>query len=562
MKKLCIAASLLMIGFNVKGQNALPTSGNVGVGTTSPGSKLQVSGTPSDRVLISNSTVNYSTNSPKLSLFGYSTGTEITGPSLQKISTGGYGHGRLAIFQHGGADYTSEKEVMSILPNGNVGIGTSTPEVELHLNGISQIEHSNGRSIRIDGYEGISTYGASHWLHLNRNSNDNVAIGHNSTANLFLVNGGGKIGVGTISPSEKLTVVGDVSIGEGGAYKDVVFKTGNTISGYNGVFEIAPKTVPGSGTAQHATYFKNGAEVNGKSVHNVFIDGKVGIGTVSPKGKLDVNGGYFSRGREVVVSDGLSSYVKTAGNIYFENSNGVLSTILNNGNMGIGTQAPTEKLDVNGTIKAKSTLKVEADGGTGHLASRIILNSHDNYRGAGIFSIGTTNTWFTGNPYTDHANSFMIGVAQSTTSPFTGIAQKQYAKFYINQNGNVGIGTTTPDAKLAVNGKIHTKEVKVDLIGWSDFVFYENYDLPTLKEVEDHIKAKGHLKDIPSEKEVVENGIQLGEMNAKLLQKIEELTLYTIQQEKKIQKQEEEINALKDVSKRLEKLEKLLSEKN
>ncbi len=90
---------------------------------------------------------------------------------------------------------------------------------------------------------------------------------------------------------------------------------------------------------------------------------------------------------------------------------------------------------------------------------------------------------------------------------------------------DVGIGTRdTQGYKLAVNGKIRAKEIKVDT-GWSDFVFYDNYELPTLIEVENHIKEKGHLKDIPSAKEVEENGIFLGEMDAKLLQKVEELTL-------------------------------------
>lgn len=104
----------------------------------------------------------------------------------------------------------------------------------------------------------------------------------------------------------------------------------------------------------------------------------------------------------------------------------------------------------------------------------------------------------------------------------------------IGETGNVGIGILNPgDWKLAVNGKIRATEVKVET-GWSDFVFYEDYDLPTLEEVERHIKTKGHLKDIPNAKEVEENGFLLGELNAKLLQKIEELTLYTIEQEKKI----------------------------
>ncbi len=111
-------------------------------------------------------------------------------------------------------------------------------------------------------------------------------------------------------------------------------------------------------------------------------------------------------------------------------------------------------------------------------------------------------------------------------------------------NGNVGIGTSTPDAKLAVNGRIHTKEVKVDLVGWADYVFNKDYQLPSLQQVENHIKTKGHLINIPSEAEVVKNGIQLGEMNAKLLEKIEELTLYTIAQEKKLKIQEERLSKL------------------
>ena len=113
-------------------------------------------------------------------------------------------------------------------------------------------------------------------------------------------------------------------------------------------------------------------------------------------------------------------------------------------------------------------------------------------------------------------------------------AGTQTAKNYFA--GKVGIGTTKPSAKLSVNGKIHTKEVRVDLklSDWSDFVFYDNYNLPTLEEVENHIKEKGHLKNIPSAMEVDKNGIYLGEMDAKLLQKIEELTLYTIAQEKEI----------------------------
>ncbi len=107
-------------------------------------------------------------------------------------------------------------------------------------------------------------------------------------------------------------------------------------------------------------------------------------------------------------------------------------------------------------------------------------------------------------------------------------------------NGKVAIGrATVPNGyKLAVEGFIRAREVRVDQESWPDYVFSKEYDLPTLKEIQEHINEKGHLPNIPSAKEVEANGVQLGEMNRLLLEKIEELTLYIIQQENRIQKLE------------------------
>ncbi|MNQ47938.1 hypothetical protein D3C85_617970 [compost metagenome] len=115
-----------------------------------------------------------------------------------------------------------------------------------------------------------------------------------------------------------------------------------------------------------------------------------------------------------------------------------------------------------------------------------------------------------------------------------------------NAAGDVGIGTENPDAKLAVNGIIHSKEVKVDLnVPAPDYVFANDYKLRSLQEVENYVKQNSHLPEIPSAKEFGKNGIQLAEMNMALLKKVEELTLYIIQIEKN----------QKELEKRLTKVE-------
>ena len=108
--------------------------------------------------------------------------------------------------------------------------------------------------------------------------------------------------------------------------------------------------------------------------------------------------------------------------------------------------------------------------------------------------------------------------------------------FTVLQNGNIGIGTTAPDAKLAVKGTIHAQEVKVDLnVPGPDYVFEENYNLPSLTEIENYIKQNKHLPEVPSAKEMETNGINLSEMNMLLLKKAEELTLHLINQQKEIE---------------------------
>ena len=104
----------------------------------------------------------------------------------------------------------------------------------------------------------------------------------------------------------------------------------------------------------------------------------------------------------------------------------------------------------------------------------------------------------------------------------------------VTPNGNVGIGKANPKDKLEVNGQIHAKSVKVDLQQWADIVFKEGYDLARLREIEAYINTHGHLPEIPSEATVLAEGIDLGDMNRLLLQKVEELTLHLIAQDKEL----------------------------
>lgn len=160
------------------------------------------------------------------------------------------------------------------------------------------------------------------------------------------------------------------------------------------------------------------------------------------------------------------------------------------------------------------------------------------------------------------------GGSDNNTSSFLVNNNASTEMFRILDNGNIGIGISTPQTKLGVNGTITAKKVKVTQTGWPDYVFNENYALPNLQQVEQYINRYHHLPGIASEQEVKKNGVDLGDNQANLLKKVEELTLYAIQQNKALeqlksenkvlatqqaalQNQQKEIDALKAIITRL-----------
>ncbi|SEL98563.1 hypothetical protein [Parapedobacter koreensis] len=120
-------------------------------------------------------------------------------------------------------------------------------------------------------------------------------------------------------------------------------------------------------------------------------------------------------------------------------------------------------------------------------------------------------------------------------------------RMIIRSNGNVGIGTTTPQAKLAVNGNILAKEVKVKTdIAVPDYVFDPEYELPSLADVEAYVKEHKHLPEIPSANDIEKDGLDLAEMNLLLLKKVEELTLYLMEERRERTVLEKRMDALKE----------------
>lgn len=120
------------------------------------------------------------------------------------------------------------------------------------------------------------------------------------------------------------------------------------------------------------------------------------------------------------------------------------------------------------------------------------------------------------------------------------------AKLHISSNVMIGSGSPAAGYLLSVNGKIISEEVRVELDGdWPDYVFKKDYQLPSLPQVEKYIRNNGHLPNIPSAKTVAADGFELGDMNRRLLEKIEELTLHLIQQNKEILRLKKDMAGLK-----------------
>lgn len=188
-----------------------------------------------------------------------------------------------------------------------------------------------------------------------------------------------------------------------------------------------------------------------------------------------------------------------------------------NGNVGIGTTNPAIWFGGK-TLELSDTRPVLKLNSTSSLSTITLTNSGVN---------GTT-----------HIGEFHVNHEYNSGTP--NLSSMRFASYpagdilIMKATGEVGVGTSSTTAKLTVKGDVHAREVRVTVDAGADFVFEDNYNLPKLDAVEKFIEQHNHLPGVAPASEMKSNGMDVGEMNIKLLQKVEELTLYMIEFKKQM----------------------------
>jgi hypothetical protein len=481
-------------------QNTLPTSGNVGIGTTNPTTELEVIGntnlsgtvTIDSAVTVRDSatfqkklTVNQDLKIKGTSVFiddaRFKSELKVLGVAkmkdklvvdgLTKMNGDANVFGNFRIKSLADSTTTADRW-LTINPNGKV---TSLDKSGL-MSAIYQPPQTcfyTGNNVALPVWSSTSTpnYGV---LFTGIDCPARVGIGTNNPSAALSVIGSGffssTLGINTV-PTNQYQLHVNNSVGTtAGIYLNTNHPQNwpNVKYGFQNVVNN-PNTI---------AYSVTDATTN-QDVFVVMGDGKTGIGTANPEGDLQVRSGPT----KLVIGSSAGE------------------------DLGWGTSY----IGFNAVRTANNTWGTSGDGA--HNGGAII---YGDIFGSIIFSTIPFN-----------GNTNQTNIADATV--------KENTRLFIHRDGNVGIGTTAVlGAKLSVEGSIRARKIQVDnpSLGWSDFVFDENYQLPTLEYVESFITNNHHLPDVPSASEVAANGIDLAQMDAILLQKIEELTLYLLQLKK------------------------------
>lgn len=372
----------------------------------------------------------------------------------------------------------------------------------------------------------------------------------------------GNVGIGTTSPTDILTVAGQIKSGAilmtgwsnspysnstwlRGANGVGVFLTNENVTRWAGLqadgsFDVSSSkffvdaATGYSGfntkTPTHQLFVNGGSKTNSMYIGSSsnFIDRSGNGDNIYIRQPMQTSGGWW--GMNVAIQGPLSGHTAPFYPVRYlsdENSDGLDDTEhffidkygggFFRGNIGLGTTNPMDKIHIDGV-----------DAGVrigGSIRSRMNL-------------------------YTGNQNGWQIEVSDANGNQFAGdlgFTESGVAagRLVLKKGGNIGIGLLDPTERLSVNGNVRAKKVIVTQAGWPDYVFDTSYSLRSLSEVEAFIAKNKHLPDMPSARDVEEKGISVGDNQALLLKKIEELTLYLIELKKE--------NT--DLKKRIDKLE-------
>ncbi|MDW3197034.1 MAG: hypothetical protein R8G66_31945 [Cytophagales bacterium] len=498
MKKLTIIITILVSSFTVFGQwdgpnagNMYYNGGNVGIGTSSPSGSI-------------------SSNQTGLHILD----DNVSFLSLQ--STAGVGKKYTLYSSAAGSlvfqDASSSVARGLIDVNGNWGIGVTDPSAKLSVDGFVKVQGADGRLM----LENASANSSIYLKNSGTSTQRKFEIMYGPTSK-FVMDNNGNVGIGTTSPS------GSISSNQTGLHvmnDNVSYLSLESTAGVGKKYTLFS-------SAAGSLVFQDASSSEARGL--IDVNGNWGIGVADPQAKLSVDGFVKVQGADGRMmlenaSANSSIYLKNSGassQRKFEILYGTTSKFVmdNNGNVGIGTTAPS------GSISSNQT-------------GLHVMNDNVSY-------LSLESTASVGKKYTLYSSASGSLVFQDASNAKT--------RGIIDIDGNWGIGVTNPDTKLVVDGTITSEEIILKDVDGADFVFEEDYDLRSLEETEKFIQANKHLPEIPSAAEMAEEGLEIKEMNILLLQKVEELTLHLIEQNKQNQSQQAEIEVLKAKIDQLEK---------
>lgn len=601
MKKYLFFLIAVLAGIPAFSQtNTFPSTGNVGVGTTSPSYNLHVVG---DLAIDGNrlkfpSSISFSGSaagqiwwdptyglsirlasgsSNDMGIFTPAgdaimltpTGTrqvifggDISIPATKKLYLDGLSNTYISEVSADALNFvTGGTERIRILSTGEVGIGMTNPIFKLDVNGVfrsagdAQINSINiGRgagnvasntAVGLGSFA-VNTTGSSntaigaYTLAANTTGAGNIAIGHTAlTAN---TTGVANTGIGYQALMANTTGAYNTSLGSGTLVNSTADY--NTAMGHNAL----RSNLTGS---SNVSVGANALYGNGTGVNNTGIGSQALVSNVSGSYNVAIGfkAGYSNLASNNVFLGSEAGYNETGSNkLYIDNSNtsspliyGDFSanTLSLNGDVGIGT-APSAQLHTTGTVRFagltndNALTRVVVSDGSGNLS----------YRTAS--TIGNPNVWALGGNAIGPSSGYFIG---TTTSEALVFKTNNSEALRITTGGQIAIGGPTIDPHtylLAVGGNMIAEKIKLKAVGdWPDYVFEKKYQLLSLADVEKYIQQHRHLPDVPSAKDVADNGIDVGDSQALLLRKIEELTLYMIELDKKVNSLSAENEALK-----------------